>query len=245
MSSAPMPSPNLLRDNIARVRDQIAAAATRAGRNPAEITLIGVSKTHPAEMIRAAYDAGLRDFGENRVQEWEGKRQALTDLSEARWHLIGHLQSNKATRAATIFHSVDSVDDAALAQRLDRTRQGTATAQGPLRVLLEVHIAGEAAKSGAEPEDLPELAEAVTKCASLYLSGLMCVPPLLDDMEKVRPYFRKLRELRDQLEAQIGKKLPVLSMGMSHDFEVAIEEGATEVRVGTALFGQRPAPKKR
>jgi len=196
-------------------------------------------------MIRAAYDAGLRDFGENRVQEWEGKRQALTDLADARWHLIGHLQSNKATRAATIFHSVDSVDDAALAQRLDRTRQGTAAAQGPLRVLLEVHIAGEAAKSGAEPEDLPELAEAVTKCASLHLNGLMCVPPLLDDVEKVRPYFRKLRELRDRLETHIGHKLPVLSMGMSHDFEVAIEEGATEVRVGTALFGERPAPKKR
>jgi pyridoxal phosphate enzyme (YggS family) len=239
-----MPSPNLLRDNIARVRDQIAAAASRAGRNPSEITLIGVSKTHPAEMIRAAYDAGLRDFGENRVQEWEGKRQALTDLSEARWHLIGHLQSNKATRAATIFHSVDSVDDAALAQRLDRTRQGS-DAQGPLRVLLEVHIAGETAKSGAEPEDLPELAEAVTKCSSLHLSGLMCVPPLLGDAEAVRPYFRKLRELRDRLEAHTGQKLPVLSMGMSHDFEVAVEEGATEVRVGTALFGQRPAPKKR
>ena len=240
-----MPSPNVLRDNIARVCERIAAAAGRAGRNASEITLIGVSKTHPAEMIRAAYDAGLRDFGENRVQEWEGKRQALTDLADARWHLIGHLQGNKATRAATIFHSVDSVDDDALAQRLDRTRQGTAAAQGPLRVLLEVHIAGEAAKSGAEPGDLPELAEAVTKCTSLHLNGLMCVPPLLDDMEKVRPYFRKLRELRDQLEAQIGKKLPVLSMGMSHDFEVAIEEGATEVRVGTALFGQRPAPKKR
>ena len=132
-----MPSPNILRDNIARVCERIEAAAARAGRNPSEITLIGVSKTHPAEMIRAAYEVGLREFGENRVQEWEGKRQALTDLADARWHLIGHLQSNKATRAATIFHSVDSVDDAALAQRLDRTRQGTAAAQQPLRVLLE------------------------------------------------------------------------------------------------------------
>ena len=240
-----MPSPNLLRENVARVCDRIAEAASRVGRNPSEVTLIGVSKTHPAEMIRAAYDAGLRDFGENRVQEWEGKRQALTDLADARWHLIGHLQSNKATRAATIFHSVDSVDDESLAQRLDRTRQGTAAAQGPLRVLLEVHIAGEAAKSGAEPEELSQLAEAVTKCTSLHLNGLMCVPPLLDDAEQVRPYFRRLRELRDQLESHVGHKLPVLSMGMSHDFEVAIEEGATEVRVGTALFGQRPAPKKR
>ncbi|HEY2822596.1 MAG TPA: YggS family pyridoxal phosphate-dependent enzyme [Candidatus Acidoferrum sp.] len=242
MSSAPTSGLNPLRENLARVRERIAAAAARVNRHPGDVTLIGVSKTHPAEMIRAAYEAGLRDFGENRVQEWEGKRQALTDLSDARWHLIGHLQSNKATRAATIFHSMDSVDDAPLAQRLDRTRQGTA---GALRVLLEVHIAGEAAKSGAEPSDLPALAEAVTKCASLHLSGLMCVPPLLDDAEKVRPYFRRLRELRDQLEKQIGQRLPVLSMGMSHDFEVAIEEGATEVRVGTALFGSRPAPKKR
>ncbi len=245
MSSAPMPSPNILRDNIARVCERIEAAAARAGRNSSEITLIGVSKTHPAEMIRAAYEAGLREFGENRVQEWEGKRQALTDLTDARWHLIGHLQSNKATRAATIFHSVDSVDDAALAQRLDRTRQGTPAAHGTLRVLLEVHIAGEAAKSGAEPEDLPTLAEAVTKCASLHLSGLMCVPPFLEDAGLVRPYFRRLREIRDQLEMHVGHKLPVLSMGMSHDFEAAIEEGATEIRVGTALFGQRPAPKKR
>jgi pyridoxal phosphate enzyme (YggS family) len=244
MSSAPMPSSNVLRDNIARVRDRIAAAAARVNRHPGDITLIGVSKTHPAEMIRAAYEAGLREFGENRVQEWEGKRQALTDLDDARWHLIGHLQSNKATRAATIFHSVDSVDDLTLAQRLDRTRQGTDAGHGRLRVLLEVHIAGEAAKSGAEPAELPELAEAVTKCPSLHLNGLMCVPPFLDDAAKVRPYFRKLRELRDQLEKQIGQRLPVLSMGMSHDFEVAIEEGATEVRVGTALFGQRPAPKK-
>jgi PLP dependent protein len=239
-----MPSSNILRDNIARVRDRITAAAARVNRHPGDITLIGVSKTHPAEMIRAAYEAGLREFGENRVQEWEGKRQALTDLGDARWHLIGHLQSNKATRAATIFHSVDSVDDLTLAQRLDRTRQGTDAGHGRLRVLLEVHIAGEAAKSGAEPSELPELAEAVTKCPSLHLNGLMCVPPFLDDAAKARPYFRRLRELRDQLEAQIGQRLPVLSMGMSHDFEVAIEEGATEVRVGTALFGQRPAPKK-
>jgi hypothetical protein len=240
-----MPSPNVLRDNVARVRERIAAAAARVNRHPGDVTLIGVSKTHPAEMIRAAYEAGLRDFGENRVQEWEGKRQGLTDLADARWHLIGHLQSNKANRAATIFHSVDSVDDAALAERLDRTRTGTASAHGTLRVLLEVHIAGEAAKSGTEPEDLPALAEAVTKCASLHLNGLMCVPPLLKDAEQVRPYFRRLRELRDRLESQLGQRLPVLSMGMSHDFEVAIEEGATEVRVGTALFGQRPTPKKR
>jgi pyridoxal phosphate enzyme (YggS family) len=234
-----------VRDNLSRLQERIAGAAERSGRKADDVLLIGVSKTHPAEVIRAAYDAGLREFGENRVQEWEGKRQALTDLADARWHLIGHLQSNKATRAATIFHSVDSVDDAVLAQRLDRTRQGTSAAQQPLRVLLEVHIGDEDAKSGIEPDELPALAEAVTKCASLHLSGLMCVPPFLEDAGSVRPYFRRLRELRDQLETHVGHKLPVLSMGMSHDFEAAIEEGATEIRVGTALFGQRPAPKKR
>jgi pyridoxal phosphate enzyme (YggS family) len=214
------------------------AAASRAGRRAEEITLIGVSKTHPAEAIRAAYAAGLRDFGENRVQEWEGKRGGLGDL-DAEWHLIGHLQSNKAARAAGLFHSVDSVDDFALAQRLDRAREGSGA---KLRVLLEVRVAEEETKNGVSVEEVPELAEKVGVLAGLHLSGLMCIPPFLEQAEQVRPYFRRLRELRDQLVKRMGLPLPVLSMGMSHDFEVAIEEGATEVRVGTALFGPRPAP---
>jgi PLP dependent protein len=219
----------------------MAAAASRAGRRAEEITLIGVSKTHPAEAIRAAYTAGLRDFGENRVQEWEGKRGGLGDL-DAEWHLIGHLQSNKAARAAGLFHSVDSVDDFALAQRLDRAREGAGSG-AKLRVLLEVRVADEETKNGVSVEEVPELAEKVSTLAGLHLSGLMCIPPFLEHAEQVRPYFRRLRELREQLVKRMRVPLPVLSMGMSHDFEVAIEEGATEVRVGTALFGLRPAPK--
>jgi pyridoxal phosphate enzyme (YggS family) len=228
-------------ENLARIRARIAAAAQRAGRESGEVTLIGVSKTHPAEAIRAAYAAGLRDFGENRVQEREGKRTALADL-DAKWHLIGHLQSNKAARAAGLFHSVDSVDAFSLALRLDRAR-GDAAGGERLRVLLEVRVAEEETKSGVSATELPALAERVTTLPGLHLSGLMCIPPFLEDVAQVRPYFRRLRELRDQLATQLGQALPVLSMGMSHDFEVAIEEGATEVRVGTALFGQRPALK--
>jgi pyridoxal phosphate enzyme (YggS family) len=227
--------------NLLRIRERIAGAAHRAGRRAEEITLIGVSKTHPAEAIRSAYVAGLRDFGENRVQEWEGKRGGLGDL-EAQWHLIGHLQSNKAVRAAGLFHSVDSVDDFALAQRLDRGR-GEMSGGVKLRVLLEVRLAEEETKNGVGLGDAPELAEKVSALPLLDLRGLMCIPPFLEDAEQVRPHFRRLRELRDQLEKQLRRPLPVLSMGMSHDFEVAIEEGATEVRVGTALFGARPAAK--
>ena len=233
-------SANVVAENLARIRERIEMAARRAGRRAEEITLIGVSKTHPAEAIRAAYAGGLRDFGENRVQEWEGKRGGLGDL-DAKWHLIGHLQSNKAARAAGLFHSVDSVDDFGLAQRLDRARGDAGGVK--LRVLLEVRVAEEETKNGVGVPNLLELAEKVTTLPALQLGGLMCIPPFLEDAAQVRPYFRKLRELRDQLEKRTGLPLPVLSMGMSHDFEVAIEEGATEVRVGTALFGPRPAPK--
>jgi PLP dependent protein len=228
---------NLLLENLLRIQERIAGAALRAGRRAEEITLIGVSKTHPAEAIRAAYEAGVRHFGENRVQEWEGKRGGLEDL-QVDWHLIGHLQSNKAGRAAKIFHCVDSVDDLALAQRLDRAR-GEMDAMGKLRVLIEVRVAPEETKSGAEIAALPALAEYVAALPQLELAGLMCIPPFLDDLEQVRPYLQKLRKLRDETSRRLGRVLPVLSMGMSHDFEVAIEEGATEVRVGTALFGAR------
>jgi PLP dependent protein len=226
-----------IRENLQRVQERISAAAQRAGRSAEEITLIGVSKTHPAEAIREAYAAGLRHFGENRVQEWEGKQGALQDLS-ATWHLIGHLQSNKAARAAKLFHSIDSVDDFALAQRLERARIETGAAR-KLRVLIEVHIAPEETKTGAGVEDLPSLAEKISALPMLELAGLMCIPPFAENAEEARPHFKRLRELRDELAKQLGRVLPMLSMGMSHDFEVAIEEGATEVRVGTALFGTR------
>jgi len=227
----------IARENLLRVQERIAAATEKAGRRSEEITLIAVSKTHPAEAIRAAYDAGLRHFGENRVQEWEGKRGGVQDLS-ATWHLVGHLQSNKAARAAQMFHSVDSLDDLALAQRLDRARNELGAPQ-KLRVLLEVRVSEEQTKTGALTEEIPGLAEEVMKLPRLDLAGLMCIPPFIEYPEKVRPYFRRLRELRDNLARQLSRPLPVLSMGMSHDFDVAIEEGATEVRVGTAIFGAR------
>ncbi|MGB7285216.1 MAG: YggS family pyridoxal phosphate-dependent enzyme [Candidatus Acidiferrum sp.] len=230
-----------IKENLLWVEERISAAAQRAGRRAEEITLIGVSKTHPAEAIREAYDAGLRHFGENRVQEWEGKQSGIQGLRAA-WHLIGHLQSNKGAKAAKLFDSIDSVDNFVLAQKLDRVR-GETNAAPKLRVLIEVHIAKEEAKSGAEIEELPVLAQQIAALPALEMAGLMCIPPFAENAEGARPYFRRLRELRDGLEKQLGHALPVLSMGMSHDFEVAIEEGATEVRVGTALFGKRETLK--
>ena len=223
--------------NLQQIRERIAAAAEKAGRRVQEITLIGVSKTHPADAIRQAFATGLRHFGENRVQEWEGKRGSVEDLP-GYWHLIGHLQSNKAARAAKLFHTVDSVDDCALAQRLARARTEVQSEER-LRVLIEVRVAAEETKSGVEKEELPELAEKICELTQLELAGLMCIPPFLQEAEKARPYFTQLRALKEQLESRVGRKLPVLSMGMSHDFEIAIEEGATEVRLGTALFGAR------
>jgi pyridoxal phosphate enzyme (YggS family) len=232
-----MGTPNSVKENLEKIQGRIADAARRAERKPEEITLIGVSKTHPAEAIREAFEAGIRHFGENRVQEWEGKRGGVEDLA-GNWHLIGHLQSNKAVRAAKLFHSVDSLDDLDLARRLNRAREEQ-NLREKLRVLIEVRVAEEETKSGVEATQLAKLAEQVAAMPQLQLAGLMCIPPYLEDIQLVRPYFRKLRELRDGLEKDLHIKLPVLSMGMSHDFETAIEEGATEVRVGTAIFGNR------
>jgi pyridoxal phosphate enzyme (YggS family) len=226
-----------VRENLRRIQERIVLAAGRAGRKAEEITLIGVSKTHPAGAIREAFEAGVRHFGENRVQEWEGKR-ARTEGLAATWHLIGHLQSNKAARAARLFHSVDSVDEVGLAQRLDRAR-AEAGITGKLRVLIEVRVAPEETKSGVEIGELPDLAEKILELPRLQLAGLMCIPPFVEEAEQVRRYFRRLRVLRDGLIKGLDMELSVLSMGMSHDFEVAIEEGATEIRVGTALFGKR------
>jgi pyridoxal phosphate enzyme (YggS family) len=226
-----------VRENLLRIQERIASAAARARRRTDEITLIGVSKTHPASAIREAYEAGIRHFGENRVQEWEGKCAGTEGLT-ATWHLIGHLQSNKTARAARLFHSIDSVDDFAIAQRLDRAR-AEAGITGKLRVLIEVRVAPEETKSGVEISELFALAGGFADLPRLELAGLMCIPPFLEEAERVRPYFRRLRELQDELIGKLGIALHVLSMGMSHDFEVAIEEGATEVRVGTALFGAR------
>jgi len=230
-----MPNPTAIAANLARVRERVARAAERAGRQADEITIVAVSKTFPAGAIRTAYDAGLRHFGENRVQEWEAKRPAVAQL-DATWHLIGHLQSNKSRRAAYLFHRIDSVDDLALAKRLD----AAAAAEGKnLPLLIEVRLGEEGTKTGVAEQDLPSLATSIAPFGHVDLLGVMTIPPFFDDPERVRPYFRKLRELREDVSRRIGRKLPVLSMGMSLDFEVAIEEGATEIRLGTAIFGER------
>lgn len=220
-----------VRDNLHAVRVRIARALERAGRPKDSVLLVAVSKGHPPERIREAYQAGQRQFGENRVQEFEQKRAAL-QLSGAVWRLIGHLQSNKARRAAEIFQVIETVDSARLARRLD-----DALAAGPpgrrLPVYLEVKLSPEPTKAGCPETELSELAEQVASLSRLELRGLMTMPPYSEDPETARPCFRRLRQWAERL------RLPELSMGMSHDLEVAIEEGATEVRVGTAIFGER------
>jgi len=227
-------------ENIVRVRERIQAAATRSGRDPAIITLMAVSKTFPADSIRDAYQAGIRHFGENRVQEFAGKVGDLGDLGEARWHLIGHLQSNKATKASELFHAVDSVDSLKLAEKLNEAANKT---NKRLAVLFEINVGGEEAKSGVAPgsPELDHLLSAARHLEHVQVKGLMTIPPFFDNPEATRLYFRKLRALRDQIAARNlpGVEMATLSMGMSHDFEVAIEEGSTCVRVGTAIFGER------
>jgi pyridoxal phosphate enzyme (YggS family) len=212
------------------VRERIVRAAQRAGRRPEEITLLAVTKVFPVEVLLEAYALGMREFGENYVQEFERKHPRVAGLDGARFHLIGHLQSNKARKAAEMFHVVQTVDTPKLARRLAEA----APASG-LDVMLELKLSEEESKHGAAPDDLPALIDAVRAEPNLRLRGLMTMPPWSDDAELARPYFRRLH----QLAARHG--LPELSMGMSHDLEVAIEEGSTMVRVGTALFGSRKA----
>jgi len=226
-----------IKENVAQVRERIAAACRRSGRGPDGVRLLAISKTFPPESIRAAYEAGLRDFGENRVQEAAAKRPALSDLSIT-WHLVGHLQSNKAKAARELFHWVHSVDSLRLAQKLD---QATASAGSRLPVLLEVNLGGEESKAGVGESEVIPLAEQISQLATLEVRGLMVIPPFFDDPERARPYFRRLRELAQEIDARNIANLSMreLSMGMSHDFEVAVEEGATIIRVGTAIFGGR------
>ncbi len=227
-------------ENIAQVRQQIAAAARRANRNPNEITLMGVSKTFPVERIRDAYAAGLRVFGENRVQEFAAKADALRDLHDVEWHLIGHLQTNKAAKAAELFDAVDSVDSVRMAEKLNASAE---SAGKTLSILIEINVGGEEAKSGVAPDsdELERVLRGGPRWGHLKIRGLMTVPPYTEDPEGSRSYFRQLRQIRDSIAArglpQIG--MTVLSMGMSHDFEIAVEEGATCVRLGTAVFGSR------
>jgi PLP dependent protein len=233
-------------DNLARLRERIHASARRAGRSDDEITLMGVTKTVAAEKIREAYTAGLRVFGENRVQEFAGKIEALRGLHDAEWHMIGHLQTNKAAKAVELFSHVDSVDSLRLAQKLN---SAAAELDKQVPVLIEINIGAETAKTGIAPgsADLQQLLLAANELTHLAIRGLMTVPPYNDDVKQSRPYFRKMRNLFEQIASQ---RLPragmeILSMGMSHDFEIAIEEGSTCVRIGTAIFGERPAARNK
>jgi PLP dependent protein len=237
-------------ENIAEVRERIAAAARRVGRNPDEITLMGVSKTFPVECIREAYAAGLRVFGENRVQEFAAKADALRHLRDAEWHLIGHLQTNKTAKATELFDAVDSIDSVRMAEKLNAFAEG---AGKTLSVLIEINVGGEKAKSGVAPslndrssdeqgsDELEQILRGAPRWGNLNIHGLMTVPPYTKDPEGSRAYFRQLRKIRDSIAARDLPQISmaVLSMGMSHDSEVAIEEGATCVRLGTAIFGER------
>jgi PLP dependent protein len=227
-----------LSERLEEVRRRIETCARRAGRDPAEITLVAVSKTHPPALLRLAIEAGASDLGENRVQEAEAKIEAV-GRRQARWHLIGHLQANKARRAVTLFDVIHSVDSVSLARRLDRLCGEEGRDQLP--IMIQVDLAGEATKSGVSEKDLPELVSAVKAGERLRLVGLMTLPPFFEEAERARPYFRRLRELRETIGSRndFGEGRGELSMGMSNDYEVAIEEGATIVRVGTAIFGER------
>lgn len=218
-----------MKENIEKILHQIKLSAEKSQRNADEITLIAVSKTHSVEKIREAIGLGLSVFGENKVQEAEEK---ISEIPKGEWHLIGHLQSNKARKAVKIFDVIQTLDSIELAERLERICFEEERSE--LKVFIQVDLAGEETKSGVSETDLPSLIEFLQTCKHLTLLGLMIIPPYFEDVEKVRPYFRRLREIRDKILPN-GK----LSMGMSHDFQVAIEEGATHIRVGTAIFGER------
>lgn len=228
-----------LAENIAQVRARIAEAARKVGRDPAEITLVAVSKTKPVELVEMAYNLGVTDFGENRVQEALPKIEHFHPQG-LRWHLIGHLQSNKAGKVVAPFSCVHSVDSLHLAQVLSKHAQEQGS---QLPILLQVNVAGEASKEGMSPKEAPEIARQIASLPALHIEGLMTIAPLVDDPEKVRPVFRELRLLRDRLRDEVpASSWSHLSMGMTDDYGIAIEEGATLVRVGRAIFGQRPRP---
>ena len=232
-----MHDPAALRARLADVRERIAHAAARAGRDPSQIKLIAVSKTFSVDVVRAAAASGQIEFGENKVQEAHDKHAATHDLTVV-WHLIGHLQSNKVKKAAAFFDYIHSIDSPDLIRKVDAA---AAAAGRRITLLAQVDLAGESTKFGAREDDLPQIFSAASECQSVKLVGLMIIPPAVRDVRDARPWFRKLRDVRDRLTADgvARDQLTELSMGMSHDFEVAIEEGATMVRVGAAIFGNR------
>lgn len=233
-----------INENCQRILTRIAVAAKRAGRDANDVKLVAVSKTQPTSVIKAAIDAGCRVFGENKVQEAEGKISELAG-NNAEWHLIGHLQSNKARKAVQLFDVIHSVDSVELAERLERicVEEG----RNELPVFVQVDLAGEETKSGIDENEMQPLIDFLCGCERLRFDGLMVLPPFFDDAEATRPYFVRLREIRDRLAAEgaFTGRQGELSMGMSHDFEAAIEEGATIVRVGTAIFGERMSTKEK
>lgn len=232
------PAQEQLAARLTAVRERIAAAANASGREPEEVKLIAISKTHPASVIRTLIELGAGDLGENRVQEAEEKIAEI-GRDRARWHLVGHLQANKARRAVNLFEVIHSLDSLDLAQRLDRlcAEEG----REKLPVLIQVDLGHEETKSGIDESELTDLVESLKSLTHLELIGLMTLPPFFDDTEQSRPFFRRLRELRDELGSRgaFGNRKGELSMGMTHDFEIAIQEGATMVRIGTAIFGER------
>ena len=226
-----------LSERFENVRERLTQAAERANRSSNDIRLIAISKTHPDAVLRSAIEAGVNDLGENRVQEADAKIEEI-GREAVRWHLVGHLQTNKARRAVELFDVIHSVDSVSLIQRLERLCEETGRAELP--ILVQVDLAGEQSKSGVDSAELPSLLTKIKECRRVQLIGLMTLPPFFEDPECTRPFFKALRDLRDDLKAQDHFKGPgQLSMGMSHDFEIAIEEGATMVRVGTAIFGER------
>ncbi|WP_456437728.1 YggS family pyridoxal phosphate-dependent enzyme [Desulfurobacterium sp.] len=224
-----------IKERVFIIKERMAKAAERAGRKPEEITLLAASKTRTPDEIREAFEAGVKIFGENRVQEARNKIPALSDLP-IEWHLIGHLQKNKAKYAVKMFKLIHSVDSISLIEELEKRAAKEHKIQ---EILIEVKLSPEETKHGCKEEEVPQLIENIFEKEHLKLSGFMVVPPYLENPEEVRPYFRKLREIKEFMEKTFETKFPHLSMGMSHDFEVAIEEGATIVRIGTALFGPR------
>lgn len=241
-------------ENLAEVRGRISEAARRAGRSADDITLIAVSKTFPADRVREAWQAGQRDFGENKVQEGLQKIEETADILDKgggadagpRWHLIGHVQSNKARKAAAAFAVIQSVDSIELLHRLDGAAVEDRAGRSPLEVLVQVDLAGESTKFGAEPGEAARIVRAALEAKAVRLTGVMLLPPWNEDQEKTRPWFARVRKFRDRLvdEGVPPSSLRHLSMGMSHDYEAAIEEGATIVRVGTAIFGPRQIPPR-
>jgi PLP dependent protein len=223
-----------LEQSLSAVRERVAAAAERARRNPDAVIIVAVTKAIAPERVEEARAAGLTVFGENKVQEAKAKIPLVS--SRARWHMIGHLQTNKARDAVALFELIHSVDSVKLAGELDKCA-GRAGKTQP--ILLEINVSGEASKSGLKHEDLAAALEQISALPRIEIRGLMTMAPFTEDIEKARPHFRRLRELRDEMENRFGVRLPELSMGMSHDFEAAVEEGATMVRIGTAIFGER------